>query len=115
MNQQRDFFNDIGELTFKSLTYTLFNIIDEDYFVDKLNKLDNTIHSIDDFVYAMYPLTDKERLLVRMWNNDYTQSIKDLMQKLSSQTRAKVYVNRENGLIALIKLKDIQLNNEIVL
>ena len=115
MNQQRDFFNDIEELTFKPLTYTLFNIIDEDYFVDRLNKLDDTIYSIDDFTYAMYPLTDKERLLIRMWNNDYTQSIKDLQQKLSSQPRVKVYVNRQDGLLSLIKLKNVQLNNETLL
>ena len=112
MRIERDFYNDLSSLCFKPINYTLYNIIDEDYFIKKIENIDNTYYSIDDFVYTEIPLSEKEKFLINMWNHEYMENIKQLEIDLEIQPRATVYVNHEWGCIIVIKLKTIQLNNE---
>jgi hypothetical protein len=110
--EKKNFFNEITELTFKPLRYSLYNQLEDEYFIEKLNKLDNTSYSIEDFCYAVFPLSEKERYLIRMWNKEYMENITDLKEILKGEPRCLIYVNHDGGLVMLIKLKKICLNCE---
>jgi hypothetical protein len=104
MKIEHDFFNDIPTLSFKPMNYTLYNIMEDDYFVDKLNKLDNTKYSIDDFEYASFPLSDKEKYLIKMWNGEYMENIKELKEKIKDDPYCSVYINHEGGFLMFVRL-----------
>ena len=112
MKITRDFYNDINSLFFKPINYTLYNIIDEDSFIHKIESMDKCSYSIDDFSYCEIPLSDKEKFLINMWNKDYMENVHQLEYDIKNEPHATVYVNHEWGSIIIIKLKNIQLNNE---
>lgn len=114
MEINRNFYNEINTLLFKPLNYTLFNIIEEDYFIYILNKMDNANYSIDDFSYAMFELNEKEKFLLKMWNKKYLENIKQLEKDIEYEPHAKVYVNHEYGSVIIIKLNTVKLKSELL-
>lgn len=112
MNIMRNFYKEIKSLKFKPITYTLYNMIEDDHFVEKLNKMDKTKYSIDDFVYAFFDLNDKEKFLLQQWNGEYMKNIKELKSKLENKEKCMVYVNHEYGMIVIVKLKTVTINGE---
>ena len=108
----RNFYNDISSLFFKPINYTLYNIIDEDCFISRIEKLDEMKYSIDDFVYAEFTLSEKEKFLINMWNREYMENVKRLEKDLENEPHSTVYVNHEWGNVIIIKLKSVKINNE---
>lgn len=101
----RDFYEELKNNNFKPLTYTLYNKIDDDCYVQFLNKTYNEIYSIDDFEYYEFNMTDKERFLIKMYNSEYLSNVKKLKELFKDENKVKIIVDHNDGRLFLIKLK----------
>lgn len=102
----RNFYEELKEAVFKPVTYTIYNKIDDECYVSFLNKKNNTIYSIDDFVYFDFNLEKKEQFLIKMYNKEYLKNVISLKNALKNINEIKIYVDHDNGILRVIKLKD---------
>lgn len=105
----RDFYEELKDKNFKNITYTLFNKIDDECYVDFLNKKLNNIYSVDDFEYYDFDLSDKERFLIKMYNSEYLKNVKALQSKINNFIGVKVIIDHDFGRLIVVKLKDIRI------
>lgn len=109
-NMIRNLFKELNDENFIPITYRIFNFIDEDYFIRDVEKLNNERYSIDDFSYYEFELTNKEKFLVKMHNKDFLGNVLRLKRNLKNQPNVKVYVLHDVGVIMVVKLKSVNIN-----
>lgn len=101
----RDFYTELKYTIFKPSTFTIFNRLEEEGYINELNHLYNDIISIEDVEYYDIDLTEKESFLIRMYNNEFGKNIEQLQEKVKERKDLILKVDRTNGKIRLIKLK----------
>ena len=104
MIQERNFYDELKKADFKRITYGIFNTIDDDGYVNFLEKKYKEPFSIEDFEFYDFSLTEKEKFLIKMHNREYLKNIKILKENLSENINNKLYVDYENSLIRIVKL-----------
>lgn len=97
---------DINKLNYNQITYTLFNMIEDDYFVQTCEKKYNEKYSVDDFIFAYLPLTDKEKFMIKMHNHTILNNISYLKKKYEDFSYIRIYIDYTIGEVLIIKLKD---------
>ena len=105
----RNFYDELKEEIFKPITYGIFNKMDDDGYINYLEKLHKEPFSIGDFKYYDFELTDKEKFLIKMHNREFLKNVKLLKQKLSEYKDIILYIDYEIGLIRVVKLNKLML------
>lgn len=104
----RNFFDELKGKSFKKITYTIFNRIDDDKIVTLIEKKLNTVLSIEDFEYYDFELSDKEKFLIKMRNKEIGNSINELKSKLNEYDGAKLLIDYNEGILRIVKVKSIE-------
>ena len=78
--------------------------MDDDGYINFLEKKYNEPFSIEDFEYYDFILGDKEKFLLKMHNKEYLKNIKNLKEKISNDNDNKLYVDYNNSLVRIVKL-----------
>ncbi len=105
----RDFLKEIKEENFIPVTFTIFNFIDEEYFVRDLEILTGEKYSINDFKYYNLELTDKEKFLIRMHNKNFLSTIYKLQKKFLNEPKLRFFIKFDEGSVLIVKLNSVQL------
>ena len=108
-NFERNFKEDLAFAEYKQVSYTIFNMIDDDMFVHEVNRAFNNKYSIDDFEYYDFGLSEKEKFLVQMHNSEFLKNVKVLKEELKEQMGVKIYVYHDDGIIRIVKLKNVSI------
>jgi hypothetical protein len=109
---ENKFIQQIIEGIWKPITFTIFNFIENEWFVHDLYLLDKEKYTVDDFEYLKLELTDKEKLCVKMHTKVFLQQIEEVREFFEKEPRMRVYVIHETGSIIVVKLKDVKLTEE---
>lgn len=109
MDIVRDFYSEIKEDNFKKITYTIFNKMDDEFYVKFLEQKFDELFSIEDFKYYEFNLSEKESFLIRMHNKEYLKNVKKLKDTFSKVIGVKIYVNYKEGKILIVKLNKIKI------
>ena len=88
----RDFYKELKENCFKKITYTIYNKMDDENYIAYLEKKFGEPFSVEDFEYYEFPLTDKEKFLIKMYNKDFLLNFKNLKKHLKIEG-VKVYID----------------------
>ena len=88
----RDFYEELKEENFKKITYGIFNKMDDENYIAFLEKKFGEPFSVEDFKYYDFPLTEKEKFLIKMNNKDFLMNIKRLRNHLKKEG-VKVYTD----------------------
>ena len=88
----RDFYKELKENCFKKITYTIYNKMDDENYIAYLEKKFGEHFSVEDFEYYDFPLTDKEKFLIKMYNKDFLLNFKNLKKHLKIEG-VKVYID----------------------
>lgn len=103
----REFFDELKDVTWKPITYTLYNKLDEEGFIPFLNNKYKERFSIDDFECGVFDLTEKEKFLISMHNKEYLQNVSSLCKKLDSYDKVKIHIDYDKGIVQVIKLLNV--------
>lgn len=105
----RDFYKEVRDEDFKSLTFGIYNRIDDDSFPLYLRNQYKEVYSIDDFEYLKFNLSEKEKKSLK--NNDSIMQLNLTIfkQKLSKDDTIRFYVDKEKGEIYVVRLKKSKL------
>ena len=106
---KRDFVEEVVNAQFKKSTYTIYNQLDDEKYIESLEKTFKEPLSIEDFEYFDIPLDEKETFLLKMRNNKINDKIKTLKNRLFGKQGVKLIVDYDNGLIRIVKLKRISI------
>lgn len=98
--------DEINDLSFRTVTYTIFNKIEEDFFVHECENADKEKYSVDDFEYALMHLSDKDSFLMKMRNKDMLDRINCFKRVFADNQYVKIYSLFEKGEILIVKLKN---------
>lgn len=104
----RDFFNELKDITWKPITYYMYNLLDDGGFIPYLQNTYKERFSIDDFEYGVFKMCEKEKFLVQMHNKEYLQNVHILGKKLESNNKVKVNIDYNKGEVQVIKLLDVK-------
>lgn len=104
---KRDFVDELNNAVFKKSTYTIYNMLDDEKYIELLEKIFKEPLSIEDFEYYDFILDEKEKFLLKMRNKKITDKIKILKNRFLGKSGIKVIVDYDNGLIRIVKLKRI--------
>lgn len=102
----RDFYGELKCCEFKPMRYSLYNKLDDNGYIIQLKNQYNEVFSIDDFEYYQFHLSDEEKFFLKMKGKKMSQSINNLLEKLSFNNKIKVDIDRENGTLCVIKIKN---------
>lgn len=108
---KREFFDELYTCKTNPLTYTIFNEIEDDFFVGRMNMKYKNKYSIDDFVFYEFDLSDKEKFLLKMHNSDFMRCVKKLKKKLDDCEELRVYFSHNDGYIRVVKFKEFNLHD----
>ena len=106
---ERNFKEDLTLAEYKQVSYTIFNMIDDDMFVYEVNRYFNDKYSVDDFEYYDFELNDKEKFLLKMHNREFLKNVRVLREELREQKGVKVYVYHDDGIVRIVKLKNVSI------
>lgn len=101
----RELYEEMKLDKFKPITFGLYNMIDDDNFVQYLNTQYKNFYTKDDFEYYMFNLTDKEKFLLSIRNKEFLADIKKLQTLLLNDDTIKLYVDYTKLQILVIRLK----------
>lgn len=98
-----EFYNQLKEAEFKPMLFSLYNILDDNYYFQTLNRKHNTIYSIDDFECFEFPLTKKKSEMVKRRNSEFLDKFRQINDRLKND--AIVVYDYQYGKISVVKLK----------
>ena len=64
---------------YKKVTFSIFNFIENDGFIDELFCADKTRYGIDDFEYIKFSIDDKQKSGIKYSKREYTRYFKALL------------------------------------
>lgn len=101
----RDFYKEVRDEDFKSLTFGIFNRIDDDSFPLYLRNQYKEVYSIDDFEYLNFNLSEKEKKSLKKNDSIMQLNLTIFKQKLSKDDTIRLYVDKEKCEIYVVRLK----------
>ena len=102
----RDFYREIKDEDFKSVTFGIFNRIDDDSFPLYLRNQYKEVYSIDDFEYLKFNLDEKEKKSLKKNDSIMQLNLTILRQKLNKDDKIRFYVDKEKCEIYVVRLKN---------
>lgn len=105
----RNFYEELNEDNFIKITYGIFNKMDDEQYINFLEKTFNEPFSVEDFKYYDFVLTDKEKFLIKMYNKEFLKNVKTLKENLKNKIGVKVYVDYSVGNVRVVKLNNVAL------
>lgn len=100
---------------YKKVTFSIFNFIENDGFIDELFCINKTKYGIDDFDYIKFSIDDKQRNGIKYSKREYTKyfkAFKEYVETELQQThipRLKIYLIKESGSLIAVKLSSFVL------
>ena len=106
---KRDFIEELLNANFKKITYTIYNQLDDEGYIETLEKIMKEPLSIEDFEYYDYTLDEKEIFLLKMRNKKFSDKLKTIRNRFIGKNGVKLLVDYDNGLVRVVKLKSVML------
>lgn len=106
---KRDFIDELLNCTFKRLTYTIYNQLDDEQYIESLEKKLKEPLSIEDFEYYDFVLDEKESFLLKMRNKKMTDKLKTIKNRFFGKVGVKLIIGFDEGLIRVVKLKNVEI------
>ncbi len=104
---KRDFIEELLNANFKRCTYTIYNKLDDEGYIETLEKIIKEPLSIEDFEYHDFILDEKEAFLLKMRNKNFTDKLKTIKNRFICKHGVKLIVEHDNGLVRVVKLKSV--------
>lgn len=116
-----EYINQIKDRGLKKMLFSVYSIIEENGYIEQLNNSYGKKYLIDDFEYIFFNLTKKEENGIKLYIHEITDNLNNLMyfiekeiqdnKKLTPKT--KVFVNRDEGYVFLVNLKEFNLLDKL--
>lgn len=115
-----DLFNRIINGQFKKSTYTVYNKIEEDGFIDELEYMFGKRYGVEDFEIFWFDLSKKEknaikyRMLSTLGKFYRLKTILECdIQEDKSKPKVKVYITKDKPSVLIVKLKQFDVNGKL--
>lgn len=101
---------------YKKVTFSIFNFIENDGFIDELFCADKTRYGIDDFEYIKFSIDDKQKSGIKYSKREYTRyfkAFKEYVEKDLQETaisRLRIYLIKESGSLIAVRLSSFRLD-----
>lgn len=101
---------------YKKVTFSIFNFIENDGFIDELFCADKTRYGIDDFEYIKFSIDDKQKNGIKYSKKEYTRyfkAFKEYVEKDLQETaipRLRIYLIKESGSLIAVRLSSFKLD-----
>lgn len=98
------------------VTFSIFNFIENDGFIDELFCADKTRYGIDDFEYIKFSIDDKQKSGIKYSKREYTRyfkAFKEYVEKGLQETaipRLRIYLIKESGSLIAVRLSSFRLD-----
>lgn len=101
---------------FKPSNYTVYNMIDDNGYIDELKGMFKKDYDIKDFEYMFFDLSISEKNAIFYWMSSVLNTFRDLkylieheLQDDPDKPKAKLYVDKEKSTVMIVKLKEFDL------
>lgn len=107
--QPRSLYDEIKDKEFQSISFKLYNKIDDELIPQIWSKNNNEVYGIDDFENLPLDLSEKDKFLLSMHNKEFLKLIGKLRGKIEKENQCIVYTDFKEQEINIIKLKSWQI------
>lgn len=101
---------------FKPSNYTVYNMIDDNGYVDELRGMFKEEYNIDDFEYMFFDLSisEKNAIFYRMSCvlnifRDIKYLVEHELQDDKDKSKARMYIDKDKSTVMIVKLKEFKL------
>lgn len=101
---------------YRSISFSIFNFIEEDGFITELYAVTKTQYDIDDFEFIKFDITDDLRSGIKYSKKDYIHFAYDFKNYVENElqkdvVKLKIYPIKQSGSLIAVKLKDFTIIN----
>lgn len=100
---------------YKRITFSIYNFIENDGFIDELFCSDKTKYGLDDFEYIKFSIDDKQRNGIKYSKKEYTRFFKAFKEHVEKELqqitipKLRIYLIKESGSLIAVKLTSFDL------
>lgn len=115
-----EFLKQITVENFKPSTYTVYNMIDDNGYIDELKAMFDERYSVEDFEYMVFELSISDKNAIYYYMSCVLNIFRDIkyliekdLQDDPNKPKARMYIDKEKSIVMIVKLKDFDLPNRI--
>ena len=115
-----EFLKQIVAENFKPSTYTVYNMIDDNGYIDELKAMFDERYSVGDFEYMVFELSISDKNAIYYYMSCVLNIFRDIkyliekdLQDDPNKPKARMYIDKEKSIVMIVKLKDFDLPNRI--
>ena len=115
MEKYVDLLKQINSVPFKNVTFSIFNYIDNEGFVDELCGANKEKYGIDDFEYLKLLISEKEKNGIKFSNKEIVSNFKDFKSYIENDLqegsipKMRVFLINESGSLIVVRLKNFNI------
>lgn len=117
----KELLNRIVDGKFKNSTYTVYNKIEEDGYINELDWMFGVRYGVEDFEMYSFILSEKETNAIKNRMSSVLNRFYDLKKFLEKdiqedplKPKVKVYITKDKPSILVVKLKEFDVNQKII-
>lgn len=101
---------------YKKITFSIYNFIENDGFIDELFCCNKTKYGLDDFEYIKFTIDDKQKNGIKYSKKEYTRFFKAFKEYVEKEIQhdvipnLRIYLIKESGSLIAVKLKGFKLD-----
>lgn len=111
MEKYVDLLKQINSVPFKNVTFSIFNYIDNEGFVDEVCGANKEKYGIDDFEYLKLLISEKEKNGIKFSNKEIVSNFKNFKSYIENDLqedsipKMRVFLIKESGSLIVVRLK----------
>lgn len=115
MEKYVDLLKQINSVPFKNVTFSIFNYIDNEGFVDELCGANKEKYGIDDFEYLKLLISEKEKNGIKFSNKEIVSNFKNFKSYIENDLqedsipKMRVFLIKESGSLIVVRLKNFNI------
>lgn len=100
---------------YKEISFSIFNFIENDGFIDELYCINKTKYGLDDFEFIKFKIDDKQRNGIKYSKREHTRFFKAFKEYVEKELqldvipKLRIYLIKESGSLIAVKLKGYKL------
>ena len=115
MEKYVDLLKQINSVPFKNVTFSIFNYIDNEGFVDEVCGANKEKYGIDDFEYLKLLISEKEKNGIKFSNKEIVSNFKNFKSYIENDLqedsipKMRVFLIKESGSLIVVRLKNFNI------
>lgn len=115
MEKYVDLLKQINSVPFKNVTFSIFNYIDNEGFVDEVCGANKEKYGIDDFEYLKLVISEKEKNGIKFSNKEIVSNFKNFKSYIENDLqedsipKMRVFLIKESGSLIVVRLKNFNI------